>query len=492
MNLENELSRSWSAFGSGQQVFHNNGRLEIDPPVLPQQEDMLPPLARGTPFDGKVDWNDPEQANKYGTDTISPASPTMREHGQSMLINLFTSMGTDQYRARDIAERIMGSANPLSSNGIGAADMAVIPGTIMGLDESLRHVDDAITGLQAGRDGAGTDLAFGLGMTILNALPIFGGAKTAAVRAFDHIAENPGKTVGALAAGTVAGATVAPTDAEGGILDKAARAVAAADRSVIRDAFKGRGAKVLQDGATEEVGRIRSLYPEGDGWAPIELNDVKYDSKKDIYEVKFKQPAYDFHKPPEGYTKETWRTEMTNRVVSDVQDVVQRAAQGDEQAKFILSQATWYRDMRNRLRNEFGGMADLFADLLGTTSAQTNVRTNWDNAVEIMRRFSRGEYDAEIANYERAIANGEDPNKVFAGIRRGYEETMNKDDAMAAALQDYPMLTKAAGTLFGTNSPTSTGALIDTFRQIKAGASPKTPNFTGNLIGYTNEATIDV
>ncbi len=149
--------------------------------------------------------------------------------------------------------------------------------------------------------------------------------------------------------------------------------------------------------------------------------------------------------------------------------------------------------MRNRLRDEFGGMADLFADLLGTTSAQTNVRTNWDNAVEIMRRFSRGEYDKEIANYERAIAAGEDPNKVFSAIRKGYEEGgLDKSAALAKALEEYPMLTKAAGTLFGTNSPTSTGALIDTFRQIKTGASPKTPNFTGNLIGYTNEATIDV
>lgn len=138
-------------------------------------------------------------------------------------------------------------------------------------------------------------------------------------------------------------------------------------------------------------------------------------------------------------------------------------------------------------------MADLFADLLGTTSAQTNVRTNWDNASEIMRRFSRGEYDKEIANYERAIAAGEDPNKVFSGIRRGYENTgMNKTDAMVAAQTEYPMLTKAAGTLFGTNSPTSAGALVDTFRQIKAGASPKTPNFTGNIMGLTNEATIDV
>ena len=36
------------------------------------------------------------------------------------------------------------------------------------------------------------------------------------------------------------------------------------------------------------------------------------------------------------------------------------------------------------------------------------------------------------------------------------------------------------------------GALLDTFRQISKGASPKTPNFTGNLIGYTDEATVDV
>jgi len=46
--------------------------------------------------------------------------------------------------------------------------------------------------------------------------------------------------------------------------------------------------------------------------------------------------------------------------------------------------------------------------------------------------------------------------------------------------------------LFNTNSPATMGALLDMFRAIKSGDSPKTPNFTGNLIGLTNEATIDV
>jgi hypothetical protein len=35
-------------------------------------------------------------------------------------------------------------------------------------------------------------------------------------------------------------------------------------------------------------------------------------------------------------------------------------------------------------------------------------------------------------------------------------------------------------------------ALLDKFRERKAGDAPKTPNFTGNLIGYSDKATIDI
>ena len=54
----------------------------------------------------------------------------------------------------------------------------------------------------------------------------------------------------------------------------------------------------------------------------------------------------------------------------------------------------------------------------------------------------------------------------------------------------FRLITNAAGSLFNANSPAATKALFDMFRV--AGGSPKTPNFTGNLIGYTNAATIDV
>jgi hypothetical protein len=57
---------------------------------------------------------------------------------------------------------------------------------------------------------------------------------------------------------------------------------------------------------------------------------------------------------------------------------------------------------------------------------------------------------------------------------------------------DFDLIRNAAGKLFGNNSPAATTALLDMFRQIKPGKAPKTINFTGNLIGFGNEATIDV
>ena len=56
----------------------------------------------------------------------------------------------------------------------------------------------------------------------------------------------------------------------------------------------------------------------------------------------------------------------------------------------------------------------------------------------------------------------------------------------------FKLISKDSGALFGMNSPAATRALLDLFREVKAGKAPKTVNFTGNLIGYTNAATVDV
>ena len=233
--------------------------------------------------------------------------------------------------------------------------------------------------------------------------------------------------------------------------------------------------------AEDTVRRIKEQYSPEQGFLPVNVTGGEFVKTKTgdvVFEPKFQEPAYAFHIPPQGMSKDQWRDQLANKMVKDVQDVVTKAQTGDSQAQFILSQARWYRDMRVRLREEFGGLGDTFADLLGTTSAQTGVEQNWDNALEILRRFSRGEYDREINAYARRVAAGETVDgKTLTQMHKAGE---------------FPLITKASGQLFNANSPTSMGALLNMFRDIKVGAAPKTPNFTGNLIGYSNKATIDV
>lgn len=233
--------------------------------------------------------------------------------------------------------------------------------------------------------------------------------------------------------------------------------------------------------AEDTVRRIKEQYSPEQGFLPVNVTGGKFVTTKTgdvIFEPKFKEPPYAFHIPPEGVSKNQWRDQIASKMVKDVQDVITKAQSGDAQARFILSQANWYRAMRTRLREEFGGLGDTFADLLGTTSAQTGVEQNWDNALEILRRFSRGEYDKELDAYASRVSSGQTVD--------GKTLTQLHKDGK------FPLITKAAGQLFNANSPTSMGALLNMFRDIKVGAAPKTPNFTGNLIGYSNKATIDV
>lgn len=219
---------------------------------------------------------------------------------------------------------------------------------------------------------------------------------------------------------------------------------------------------------------IRSNYPAADGWAPIEFTGVEWKDGK--WSVKVKNIPYAFHNPPAGMTSEQWASTLAERGVAEIQKVVNRAKTGDKDAQAVIDQWSWYQDMRKSLRRDFGGMGDLFADLLGTTSAITGVELNWRNASTILKKYSRGDYDRAIAEYRNALKAGMSETEMTRAFKAG---------EMAA-------LTGDAGKLFGTNSFSSTGALLDMFRQMKEGGAPKTPNFTGNLIGYSDRATIDV
>ena len=69
-------------------------------------------------------------------------------------------------------------------------------------------------------------------------------------------------------------------------------------------------------------------------------------------------------------------TAIAKSMLEEVRKIYRRALAGDKNAKNILSQAGWYKAMRTRLRQEFGGLGDWFADALGATSPNTPVRDN--------------------------------------------------------------------------------------------------------------------
>ncbi|WP_341713782.1 hypothetical protein [Erythrobacter sp.] len=273
-----------------------------------------------------------------------------------------------------------------------------------------------------------------------------------------------------------AGAAVSmqPDEAQGGPLTAILRAFSRAENEALK---KVAGSPQQLRDIKNRAAEIKAQYPANEGWAPIEVTNAKIKDSGKI-EINWRQPAYGFEKPPAGVTPEQHLSNMSETMVRDVGDVVQRAASGDAAAQEIVRQARWYRDMRSRLRTEFGGLGDVFADLLGATSAQTGVEQNWRNSIEILRRYSRGEYDKEIQLYTDRMASGE----------RMDPKTLQQLDKAG----EFELIRSAAGALFNTNSPAATAALLDMFRQVKQGAAPKTINFTGNLIGYSSDATIDV
>jgi len=254
---------------------------------------------------------------------------------------------------------------------------------------------------------------------------------------------------------------------------RAPRLVSPEERNVISTGAKRGNVTAV----TDQVAAQKMSYPSADGWDQGAMQVTKVKPKKGKYEIVYKEVPYGFEKPPENMSPAAWQKEMVRREVDEIRKLAQRAKSGDQAAIDIIKQANWYRGIRNTLRSELGGLGDVFADVLGATSAQTGVELNWRNAVEIMRRFSRGEYDDEIRMYQEMLDKG-DVNPTTL-------QKMHKDPK-----NPFKLITSSAGALFNANSPAATKALFDMFRVAKG--APKTPNFTGNLIGYTNAATIDI
>jgi hypothetical protein len=167
----------------------------------------------------------------------------------------------------------------------------------------------------------------------------------------------------------------------------------------------------------------------------------------------------------------------------------------------------WYSRMREKLANALGGDHEIFAQLLGATSAKTPVRNNFINALDAYEQWKEGMKDPTNMNlgFNRHIAKYlEAHGKMMEGpgaltqymrdqgiLKAGDEDHKSDADAMAHWIEHHDILplTKT-GSKYSANSNAVLKVLAGTW--LKEAGAPKTPNFAGNLTGRTLEATIDV
>ena len=225
----------------------------------------------------------------------------------------------------------------------------------------------------------------------------------------------------------------------------------------------------------------KKRYPATQGWADLKV--IGIDSKTDddgnvvpdSESPKYAAIAYAYNVPP-GATKapqkvdQAWLKQVTGKFQSLVESIYKRAAAGDVNAQNIIAHQTWYKNVASTLRQEYGGFGDTLADLLGATSPNTPVDTNWRFSIEVMRRFVRGDFDAEMQKFVKYLDTGKSVSKYPSSDK----------------------IRQISGKLYGMNSTNAMLALADTWRAIKPGQAPKARNFALNLIGQSNMATIDV
>ena len=433
-------------------------------PVVPEQGGPMGTMPGDIQLAEAGSRGMPEQAYSGSyPDTIKSYDPTVRERLATLLQSTFEGLGMDRYKARQNAQTMIGGESSNLPLSMGLADFVPFLGTGMQTQEAAIMGGEA---LQSAKQGNYGTAALQAGGAAVGMIPGIAGT----AKAVKMLPKNLPTGLSTEAVGGMGNVLQAPSKP---VLNRQEKAVISVGAE---------GKKQIKNEATDLATTMKSNYPQADGWVPIEIGKVtqKFDKKGNYVKVEVDPKAipYDFHTPPEGVPDEAWQATLSSRVLDEVQTVVDRAAAGDKAALDILAEASWYRTMRDRLRTEFGGLGDVFADVLGTTSAQTDVRQNFKNAITVLTKFSRGDYDNTLAAYESRVTKGQpvDTETLIALDKAG----------------DFDLIKNDAGKLFNTNSPATMGALLDTFRSIKAGDSPKTPNFTGNLIGLTSEATIDV
>jgi hypothetical protein len=299
--------------------------------------------------------------------------------------------------------------------------------------------------------------------------------------------------------------------------------LSSSEKDIIKKGAKDSGVPASEIEAKVRQHKIDNPNTGDDPWASIELSRiVPNKNKPGDYDIEYKNIPYSFEQNQKGELIKPNTPEYENhtdtlaqKLKNEVLEIFKRFQNNDQTAGNIIRQAGWYKEMRSRLRQEFGGLGDMFADLLGATSPNTPVRENWKNALDLLRKASQGDFDEMIPKWEAWQNNIKDKEKELETWFNEQNQTRSKKDikendpeykrmkielSEARELPDELMPLKDNAKRYGFNGENGVRALTDLFRVVKnpnadigiGATAPKAITFSGNLIGFKDRATIDV
>lgn len=151
----------------------------------------------------------------------------------------------------------------------------------------------------------------------------------------------------------------------------------------------------------------------------------------------------------------------------------------------------WYSEFTPMLKKEFGKDSGLMAELLAATSPQTGVETNFGYAFDALQSLRAGRFDKIIPKFNEGLEKMEDGSWEPWLKRNKSAGPATPANFMAHWIETHNLKpTQSNGKLFGQHST----SVLKVFarRWMDSNAGPKTRNFVGNLLGKSDEATIDL
>lgn len=160
--------------------------------------------------------------------------------------------------------------------------------------------------------------------------------------------------------------------------------------------------------------------------------------------------------------------------------------------------AKWYEELVPVLKKTYGKDARIMAELLAATSPQTNPQANFSYAHDALLSLRAGRFDRQIKKFNEGlekVATGTWESyykrEVSAGKIPNPPETPTPATFMGYWIAKHDLKPRSPhGTLYGISSDAVLKVAARTW--LKENQGPKTDNFVKNMIGESDEATIDV